>query len=155
MKGNYISSVPCAVLLENPNADEALVHIGSNQPRCSLYHWFVTYLLFLIIETFLCLKPSRLYATKSAPQHFFSPLSTAVASLQVWFYNYLYFMLLFHHASHKQPNHRTIEVGKDLWKLSRPTDQLPCSKQGQLDLTVQVHVQSGFEHLPGISESYS
>lgn len=43
-------------------------------------------------------------------------------------------------------NHRTIEVGRDLFRSSSPT---PLLRQGQLKQITQDHIQSGYECLHG------
>jgi len=47
--------------------------------------------------------------------------------------------------AHKQ-NHRTVEIGKDLWTLSGPTTML---KQGHLEPTAQDCIQAAFQYLQG------
>jgi len=46
----------------------------------------------------------------------------------------------------KQQNCKTAEVGRDLWRPSRPT---PLLKQGHLELAAQDRVQMAFEYLQG------
>jgi len=43
-------------------------------------------------------------------------------------------------------NHRVVEIGRGLWRLSGPTALL---RQGHLGQVAQDHVQTAFEHLQG------
>jgi len=44
----------------------------------------------------------------------------------------------------RSQNHRTVEIGRDLWGSSSPT---PLPKQGHLQQTAQDLVQAGLEYL--------